>query len=93
MFLVNDHEPATVNVPRPRFRCERCNGRGWLASPIPNEWPHVCPICKGRALFTPHTLGVLVGEDGGTIARLDAGRVRPKTASRLLPKLVDLARP
>ena len=94
IFPVNDHESALHEErSRPRYACVRCNGLGWLPPEVPGvTWPLVCGLCKGRASFSTFALGKMLNEAPSTIERLDLLRVRPTTASRLLTKLIDLAR-
>jgi hypothetical protein len=58
---------------------------------IGGDWAERCPACGGRGTWTLYRIAKAINEAPRTLARLEAGRVRPATAERLFLKLVRLA--
>lgn len=89
--LVADEERA-YGEPR-RIACDTCEARGWLPSEdltFETGWPRKCFFCSGKGSMSLHAIATALDEDPGVLYRLSESRVRPKTASRLLDKLILL---
>jgi DnaJ-class molecular chaperone len=69
-------------------KCERCNGRGWIAGkPGLSTWPEKCPVCGGRGYHSFASLSRYFKCSRSTIKRyLDPERrtkMRPRTIERI----------
>ena len=80
-----------------RVSCDKCCGLGWLPPPADKAspgglhnaaWPIRCTLCGGKGDISLRSIATHIGEDPGALYRLSELRVRPKTASRLLDKLI-----
>ena len=78
-----------------RVTCDICRGIGWLPprGGIDNSialgaWPDMCSICGGKGDLSLHLIAKAIDENPGVLYRLFDLRVRPKTARRLLDKLL-----
>ena len=83
-----------------RVSCDTCCGLGWLPPVGQTEhiveifdsassgWPTRCTLCGGKGDISLRSIATCIGEDPGALYRLSELRVRPKTASRLLDKLL-----
>jgi len=80
-------EKRTYGEPR-RVACDTCQARGWL--PPTADWATKCKLCGGKGTISLHAIAEALDEDPGVFYRLSEQRVRPKTAARLLDKLLLL---
>ena len=84
-----------------RVSCDLCCGLGWVPptskdaniyslhdAPGSLGWPTRCTLCGGKGDISLRSIATCIGEDPGALYRLSELRVRPKTASRLLDKLL-----
>ena len=76
---------------RPRVACDTCSALGWMSCGSPLNWAVPCEVCDGRGSLSLHAIAAAFDEDPGVLYRLSELRVRPKTALRLLDKLLMLA--
>ena len=80
-----------------RVSCDTCCGLGWIppTGPVAPEarWPTRCTLCGGKGDISLHSIATAIGEDPGALYRLTELRVRPRTASRLLDKLLTFSTP
>ena len=68
--------------------CDLCSAHGWLSCGTPQDWPVPCDVCDGRGSLSLHAIAEMLDEDPGALYRLFEIRVRPRTALRLLDKLL-----
>lgn len=73
---------------RARITCDFCSAQGWLSCGTPQDWPVPCHVCDGRGSLSLHAIAEILGEESGALYRLSEQRVRPRTAIRLLNKLL-----
>lgn len=72
-----------------RVTCDTCLGVGWLKTKSEEDsWPDRCSFCGGKGNMSLHLIAQAIDEDPGALYRLLELRVRPKTARRLLDKLL-----
>ena len=76
---------------RPRVTCDTCSALGWMSCGSPLSWAVPCEVCDGKGSLSLHAIAEAFDEDPGVLYRLSELRVRPKTALRLLDKLLMLA--
>lgn len=78
-----------------RVTCDPCSGTGWILPKTapPDGWPDRCMTCYGKGDLSLHSIATAIDEDPGALYRLLESRVRPKTARRLLDKLLAFIPP
>lgn len=75
-----------------RVSCDNCRGSGWIKkSNVLDEWAQHCSLCGGKGELSLHLIANAIEEDPGVLYRLFHMRVRPKTARRLLDKLLTFS--
>lgn len=90
----SEEDTRAYGEPR-RVTCDTCEARGWLPPPVPlieTGWPRKCEFCSGKGSMSLHAIAEALDEDPGVLYRLSELRVRPKTAARLLDKILMLLR-